>query len=688
MNLESIIDNIPQNLSQMEKARYIYINLCKQVSYDPKYLIADSPEEKQELFDEDVQLENWTKNRVICSTISKLYVELLERAGISSKTIHREGNYLGHMFVSFECDGKNYYADPTHDILWTKKGFKTHCFGTEPYEDEKEVAKNGSKFAKYNFLPISQEELKRIDDLLGYTYQGIYMEDFINLLKREMQEINFDEPIRKENESNEDFNKRITEYNKRMEKYRQIFDTEHIDKEKLMEYKIKFVIKVFDSSNLEAMDKSNYFEEMLRACATQEEMAKMGYSTLKCTENSEDLRIFSVFTNKETGERMIYTFSNEDFGVKVDEEYISQRILSGMTTVSNSKEKKDFLTGLAEKKPALTVLLEQLKNEYNRILLRYPTSTIDNALKVLEDSRTRVHSVQDKNVKFDTDNLDEETKNIFQLMADYKNKIQQLFINKNESIRHITSVSPENMKDGKISKSNNRADNYEIERGDWVFASSTPIDGSNAYIARKSGCGMIRLNEDTYVYGGDSMQVSQDREGNNHVILKESNYVYEINPENFTPVVTLKKDTDGEPSFEFSEEWISEQEVDINNPQQVRSVEEISDITNLLKNYQVLCDVNMTGEARKIMSSGSREKGLQILREGIKAGRLRYINAEADINVNEEYKEIGKNGLEDVSNSDFRMSWLDKATKYVKEKYKELKEKITGTKEESKEIGE
>lgn len=42
-------------------------------------------------------------------------------------------------------------------------------------------------------------------------------------------------------------------------------------------------------------------------------------------------------------------------------------------------------------------------------------------------------------------------------------------------------------------------------------------------------------------------------------------------------------------------------------------------------------------------------------------------------------KRLGaKNGLEDVENSDVNKSWFDKATTYVKEKYRELKEKFMG----------
>ena len=58
------------------------------------------------------------------------------------------------------------------------------------------------------------------------------------------------------------------------------------------------------------------------------------------------------------------------------------------------------------------------------------------------------------------------------------------------------------------------------------------------------------------------------------------------------------------------------------------------------------------------------------------------------INKNNETKSLGtKKGLEDVEKSDVTRSWFDKATAYVKEKYRELKDKFIGKDEKSKDEG-
>ena len=279
-------------------------------------------------------------------------------------------------------------------------------------------------------------------------------------------------------------------------------------------------------------------------------------------------------------------------------------------------------------------LLEQKNSEYRQILAQEDIEIIKSFHILLINRRKKNNSGELIGIEKQIDSLDDNTKRIFRLMKQYQNDIKQIFISNAESIAHITDIAPDNMIGGKIAKSNNRENHYQTERGDWVFASSSPIDGSNPYIARDPQKGMIIIAKNAYIYGGNNMQIQEDEQGNKHVVLKKPNYVYEINPENFTPVVTLNIDETGKAYFEFSEEWISEEEIDINNPHQVIGIRKISDITDVVRVYQVFCDVNMTGEAIKIRSSGSVENSIRLLKESIRTGRLRYINGEAGINVN------------------------------------------------------
>ena len=49
--LIEIIERMPDNLTDMQKVRYVYIEVCRFFSYNPEYVTGDK-EKKEELFDQ------------------------------------------------------------------------------------------------------------------------------------------------------------------------------------------------------------------------------------------------------------------------------------------------------------------------------------------------------------------------------------------------------------------------------------------------------------------------------------------------------------------------------------------------------------------------------------------------------------------------------------------------------------
>ena len=95
----------------------------------------------------------------------------------------------------------------------------------------------------------------------------------------------------------------------------------------------------------------------------------------------------------------------------------------------------------------------------------------------------------------------------------------------------------------------------------------------------------------------------------------------------------LMQDKEGKPFFEFSEEWISEDEIDLRDTTQFLGVEEVTDVTNLLYSYHIFCDVNRQGLARRLIKTGNLTKGLELLNKYVEDGSLLYMNSEAGINI-------------------------------------------------------
>lgn len=268
-------------------------------------------------------------------------------------------------------------------------------------------------------------------------------------------------------------------------------------------------------------------------------------------------------------------------------------------------------------------------DDYSKRLQSFDRKSIENALDFLHKRRQN-HGKDNDDIELDT-----ETKKIFELMKEYGQSIKRIFVDNNIDITHITSITPEMLEGGVLRKSIDRANNYETERVDGVFASSTPIDGNNPYIARNSS-GMIILGKSTYIYGNDNIDVTQDSEGKKHAMLRHPNYIYHINPDRFNPVCNLTIDSRShEPIFEFSEEWISDSEVDISDPSQVRGIEQVRDVTNLLEHYTILCDTQSQGIGMKARQYKAKNDSLKFIEMKIEEGSVRNINQETGINDRE-----------------------------------------------------
>ena len=126
MDYNKFLENIPQNLTQIEMARYIYIELGRYFFYDERYIISDSDEEKRKIFDRDI--DDIVNNKAVCTSLSRIYENLLDRVGIKSKTRLVKGERLGHGYTEIEIDGKKYRTDLIHDLMYIKTGFKTRHF--------------------------------------------------------------------------------------------------------------------------------------------------------------------------------------------------------------------------------------------------------------------------------------------------------------------------------------------------------------------------------------------------------------------------------------------------------------------------------------------------------------------------------------------------------------------------------
>ena len=337
---------------------------------------------------------------------------------------------------------------------------------------------------------------------------------------------------------------------------------------------------------------------------------------------------------------------------KLDRLYMKSTIKTPEQIVEDILEKEEY-SKIINRYPKTKFLLDKWKEkskdytymdkirligeDYSRKLQDFDKKDIDNAISFLK-RRYQNHGRDNEDIEL-TDNA----KKIFELKIEYGNDIKKIFVDNNIDLTHITSIPPKELEGGVLRKSINSLNMYETKRVDAVFASSTPVDGNNPYIAWKDG-ELVKLGDSEYIYGNDNIEITKDSEGKNHAMLKEPNYIYNISPEKFEPVCNFTIDkTTNDPVFEFSDEWISDTEVDISDNNQVKKIEEVRDVTNILESNTILCDKYSKRIGIQAKNCKSIEKRMQFIAEKIREGSVRYINGEAGINARynkklEEYK--------------------------------------------------
>lgn len=174
MNLgKEILNNIPSDLSDLEKARYLYLELCKRVTFNTTFQNTDVSNFAY-IYNKKDDVFNINSNEVICRSWSSFYSQLLTSVGIQNRIVNR-----GHQFVQFIIDGKKWVADATYgsytDLSRVKNSDETNGFGYSAYQ---------ALDNDYNFISFEKDYISLIDSIdkkIGYI--GDKSKDLVELKK-------------------------------------------------------------------------------------------------------------------------------------------------------------------------------------------------------------------------------------------------------------------------------------------------------------------------------------------------------------------------------------------------------------------------------------------------------------------------------------------------------------------------
>ena len=173
--IERLVAQIPNNLSEIEKARYVYLELGKLLCYDEKYWFGNSKIQNR-IYKKSLhstprfsEIQENRKRKSICVSISKLYSSVLEKIGIKSGQQNEDDHFYSYLIIK----DKLYYADLNNDMKYIQLYLPTSFFFTE-----------GANV-------LSKDRLQQIDEKLGYYYKGIYnFKSKINMIETKFKNIN------------------------------------------------------------------------------------------------------------------------------------------------------------------------------------------------------------------------------------------------------------------------------------------------------------------------------------------------------------------------------------------------------------------------------------------------------------------------------------------------------------------
>lgn len=200
--IDTIINNMPQNISQIEKAYYIYLELGKIVSESPQFVFTNR-EGKERHYNDVID----GKYYGICKSISELYVSILrdKRIGISADLVKKyPESPITHIDTILKIDGKNYITNLISDLsrIKTSRRVNSFCFDlSRPVNDPILKEENESYLKRLELYygkidSLTRRDIEKLDKKLGYSFfipkiskedeRGLYTEDTIELLKKDM----------------------------------------------------------------------------------------------------------------------------------------------------------------------------------------------------------------------------------------------------------------------------------------------------------------------------------------------------------------------------------------------------------------------------------------------------------------------------------------------------------------------
>lgn len=309
--IDAIINNMPQNLSQIEKAYYIYLELGKIVSESSQFVFTDR-EGKEKHYNDAIDNEYYG----ICKSISELYISILrdKRIGISADLVKKypEGP-ITHVDTILKINGNNYIVNLISDLsrIKTSRRVNSFCFDLSRVENNPIIREENESYLErlehyYGKIDsLTRKDIEQLDKKLGYSFfvpqfskdneRGLYTEDTIELLRKDM-----DNP------------ESFREY---------VLHNKDVPEEELLKYKLDYIFeninKLTDyNSNMNYLENIRYYLYVAKKILSPEEGSRI--QSYVATVGDDLSNIISILKVKplnkfdDENNNIYYLYSNRD----------------------------------------------------------------------------------------------------------------------------------------------------------------------------------------------------------------------------------------------------------------------------------------------------------------------------------------------------------------------------------------
>ena len=284
---ENILRRMPANLTQIEQARYIYLQLGKLFTFDEKYWLGNSKTRRM-IYKSAKRIQtpkDLKNNKVICVSLTNMYNSLLQKMGIEAEAVHAEDDL--HVYTIFKIDGVEYEADLQRDMKFIQAHRKTRSFGREPDYSTRKL--------------ISDEQMQEMDDKFGYTYEGDeYLAILIDRLRDKLELLP--------------------------------------NMEQKIEYALKKIENFEADTDMGFVEKMLYYEMILPDVLSSKESKKVQIMDMYVEEDGERKYTCCISANKEKNEYVRYMYSEKTGTfLPIDEQELIKLMSEGLRTVGNKK---------------------------------------------------------------------------------------------------------------------------------------------------------------------------------------------------------------------------------------------------------------------------------------------------------------------------------------------------------------